>query len=81
MQTKLTLRLDEDLIERAKRYAAAEGKSVSQIVAGFFEAIGRRAEPAKTSDTPVTDSLCGVLPQTVDDARTDYRAHLVQKQQ
>lgn len=80
MQTKLTLRLDEDLIERAKRYAAAEGKSVSQVVAGFFELIGRRAEPATSSDTPVTDSLCGVLPQTVDEDRAAYRAHLMDKQ-
>jgi predicted HicB family RNase H-like nuclease len=33
MQTKLTLRLEDQLIEQAKSYAAQAGKSVSQIVA------------------------------------------------
>ena len=36
MQTKLTLRLDDELIEEAKSYAARAGKSVSQIVADYF---------------------------------------------
>lgn len=36
MTTKLTLRLDERLISKAKRYAERSGKSVSQIVADYF---------------------------------------------
>ena len=34
MQSKLTLRMDEELIEQAKRYAKEQGKSLSQVVAG-----------------------------------------------
>lgn len=36
---KLTLRLEGELIERAKRTAEERGTSVSRMVAGFFESI------------------------------------------
>ena len=36
MQTKLTLRLDDQLINRAKAFASQTGKSVSQLVAVYF---------------------------------------------
>ncbi|MBE0418315.1 MAG: hypothetical protein IBX63_11175 [Coriobacteriia bacterium] len=39
MGTKLTLRLDEDLIRRAKRHSARSGKSVSRLVADYFALI------------------------------------------
>jgi len=53
MNTKLTLRLDEDLIERAQRYSDATGKSLSKLVADYFALIetardeGRGALPPK----------------------------------
>ena len=37
MRTRLTLRLEDQLIEKAKLYAAQAGKSVSQIVADYFK--------------------------------------------
>ena len=39
MATKLTLRLDEGLIERAKREARKRGTSLSGMVAGYFQGI------------------------------------------
>ena len=39
MNAKLTLRLDEARIERAKRYAARSGKSVSRLVEDYFAAL------------------------------------------
>ena len=36
MGTKLTLRIDECLIKKAKAYSAKRGKSVSSMVADFF---------------------------------------------
>ena len=36
MQTKLTLRLESELIEQAKEHAKQQGKSLSQIVADYF---------------------------------------------
>jgi len=65
MQTKLTLRLDARLIENAKSYAAARGRSVSQLVADYFAALGARPEAptdaAHTSYAPITASLRGAL--------------------
>jgi hypothetical protein len=39
MKTKLTLRLDEDVIDRAKAYAAARGTSVSGLVEDYFRLV------------------------------------------
>lgn len=38
MQSKLTLRIDEQRIQRAKQQARARGTSVSALVAGYFAA-------------------------------------------
>jgi len=42
MNSKLTLRLDEDLIQSAKSYSAKTGKSVSKIVADYFALINKK---------------------------------------
>jgi hypothetical protein len=61
MQTKLTLRLDSDLIERAKIYSAQRGKSVSQIVADYFALLDETA-PARIAEvTPLVAALKGCL--------------------
>lgn len=39
MSNKLTLRLDKELIDRAKKHAKQQGTSVSKLVANYFEAI------------------------------------------
>jgi hypothetical protein len=44
MQTKLTLRLDDELINREKSYAKKSGKSVSQIVAAYFSLLDSKPE-------------------------------------
>lgn len=78
MNTKLTLRLDEKLIKRAKAYARRSGKSVSQIVADFFVLLGPRDDGSTAQYTPVVKSLKGVLSdKKIDDA--DYKRHLEEK--
>ena len=44
MQTKLTLRVDEKLVKKAKAYAKKTGKSVSQLVAEYFSLLTPRPE-------------------------------------
>ena len=52
MQRKLTLRLDDELIAAAKARAAEVGKSLSQVVADYFEAITKaRRQPVEMSPT------------------------------
>jgi Family of unknown function (DUF6364) len=63
MQTKLNLRIDEALIEKAKRLAAAKGMSVSKMVARLIEVMpeteGRNENQAELD--PWTRSLVGIL--------------------
>jgi hypothetical protein len=42
VQTKLTLTLDQDIIEQAKRYASAHGKSLSELVSNYFKFLVER---------------------------------------
>ena len=75
MHTKLTLRIDEDLIERAKAYSRASGKSVSQIVADYLALLPNRPGEGGARVTPTIRSLRGLLRGAkVDEA--DYRRHL-----
>ena len=59
MKSKLTLRLDDDLKERAKRLADERGISVSQLVEDYFRLLLR--EPAGTGGRSSKDSG---LPET-----------------
>jgi hypothetical protein len=78
MRTKLTLRLDEDLIQRAKSFAKKRSKSVSQIVADFFASLDKKPNRRSTDLTPMVRSLKGALRETDVDIK-DYRRHLEEK--
>lgn len=56
MSKKLTLRLDEDVIERAKKYAKDRGMSVSTLVEQYFEVLtAEEQDPRRRSGAFVTD--------------------------
>ena len=77
MRTKLTLRLEQELIERAKKIARRRGKSISRMVADYF----RTLESVETDDrelAPLTRSLRGILREAPVDEE-DYRRHLEEK--
>ncbi len=78
MQTKLTLRIDDELIERAKSYSQRTGKSVSQLVSDYIKML---PEPGRTPSangallTPIVRSLKGSYSGAKIDEE-DYRRHL-----
>ena len=78
MQTKLTLRLEDQLIEQAKSYAAQAGKSVSQIVADYFKLLTSEQRKPVSPSTPITRSLRGLLRDSKLD-EMDYRKYLEEK--
>lgn len=79
MQTKLTLRLDDELIDQAKSYAARSGKSVSQVVADYFRLLPLgKDQTGKPTGTPLTNSLRGVLRGSTLDEE-DFRRYLAEK--
>ena len=77
MKTKLTLRIDDSLVKRAKSEAQRRGKSVSRMMSEYIDILG-----ASFSDTkkipPVTASLIGVL-KGKSVTEEDYKKHLVEK--
>jgi len=78
MHTKLTLRLDEKLIRRAKAYAKRSGKSVSQMVADYFAMLGRKIDDRPGKLTPTVKALKGTL-RGLDVNIDDFRKHLEDK--
>lgn len=78
MQTKLTLRLEDQLIEQAKSYAAKAGKSVSQLVAEYFKLLTAEKTRPSSSSAPVTQSLRGLLRESKLDEK-DYKKYLEEK--
>lgn len=78
---KLTLRLEEDLIIRAKRVARERGTSVSRMVAGFFESI-EETRPQARRHGEITSRLRGSIKPDEGNARNDeedYLRHLERK--
>ncbi len=78
MNTKLTLRMDDRLIDRAKRYSDRSGKSVSQMVADCFALIEADEDIPGTEITPRARALLGSL-KGVTVTEDDYRRHLEEK--
>jgi len=78
MPIKLTLRIDEELVERAKAYSKVSGKSVSQIVADYLAILPTEAGEKGARLTPIVRSLRGFL-RGADMDEKDYRRHLEDK--
>ncbi len=77
MKTKLTLRMEEALIEKAKGEAKRRGKSVSGMVTEFFDSLKQRKSVDKTIP-PLTSALVGILKgKRVSEA--GYKKHLKEK--
>lgn len=85
MQTKLTLRLDAELIAHAKQQAQHADKSLSQMVADYFVQLGQPTErkPLPPTVASLRGALVrgqvGALPERRD--RQDYRDWLESKHQ
>ncbi len=78
MQTKLTLRLEDKLIRRAKSYARRSGKSVSELVADLFSQLSASSPQSQRDLTPVVRRLAGALAGKPLE-KSDYRKHLEEK--
>ena len=75
MDTKLTLSMDKKVIEKAKKYAAKENTSLSNLVEGFLIRI--TANQDKKELPPLVKSLSGVLKGKISDGwKEDKMKHL-----
>jgi hypothetical protein len=79
MDTKLTLKLNGDIIEKAKQYAKEKKTSLSDLIENYLQKLTNDTKSNKTI-TPLVKSLSGVisLPKGYDDKK-DYTDYLTNK--
>ena len=62
METKLTLRLNDIVIERAKIYARSQKISLSKMIESYLDSLTReKGVDNKILITPLVESLSGVI--------------------
>lgn len=61
MNTKLTLTLEQSVIESAKRYAQEKGRSLSDIIENYLRLITQEKTEKGMSNTPLINSLKGTF--------------------
>jgi hypothetical protein len=79
MDTKLTLKLDQDVIEKAKQYAKSKSISLSVLIENYLQKITSE-EKSKKKITPLVKSLSGIIDLPEDfDHKKEYADHLSKK--
>ena len=81
METKLTLRLNDNVIERAKKYARNHKISLSKMVESYLDSVTKQKDIDEIkSITPLVDSLIGVIDLPAGyDYKKDYRDYIAEK--
>ena len=72
MDSKLTLKLEKEVIEKAKFYAKSQHTSLSRLIENYLMTI--TSEEDQESITPLVKSLSGIidLPEDEKDVYSDY---------
>ena len=80
MEAKLTLKLNNDAILRAKEYVLEKKTSLSSIVENFFDSLTLSKENEKFSYSPLVNELSGLIHLDADyDYKSDYASYLEHK--
>jgi dsDNA-specific endonuclease/ATPase MutS2 len=81
METKLTLRLDEEVIQRAKKYAASQKSSLSKLIESYLDSITKeKSEMKNVEPTPLVERLSGVISFESDfNEKETYHSYLEEK--
>ena len=77
MDTKLTLKLDDRVIQSAKEYAQNNNKSLSKLVELYFRNLVSE-DKKKTTYSPLVEELSGVISEK-DLEGLDYIGYLEEK--
>ncbi|WP_457626250.1 DUF6364 family protein [Persephonella sp.] len=75
MKTKLILRVEKEIIEKAKEISKEKGYSLSQIVELFLKSLSK--EPSSKELTPNVKELKGILKIKI--TEKDYKKYLEEK--
>lgn len=80
MDTKLTLKLNQTVIDRAKKYASARKMSLSRIIEAYLQALTSENETDKFEISPFVKSMATGVEISADlDERNEYFEHLTEK--
>jgi len=75
----LTIKLNDDVISRAKRYAKHRKTSLSKMIESYLDSVTKPSSK-EIEITPLVKSLSGVITLTDDyDYKKDYADHLTSK--
>jgi hypothetical protein len=78
MSTKLTLSIDENVIEKAKSYAKNNSVILSKLIENYLLSLTKqKSEKIKVS--PLVESLTGVISLESDDYKKEYVDYLAKK--
>ena len=81
MDKKLTLSLNEDVIENAKLYAKKHQISLSKLIEGYLQSVSKNQSKG-IEVTPLVKTLSGVIELPTDlDIRAEYASYLINKYQ
>jgi len=80
MDTKLTLKLNKSIIEKAKVYAEKNNTSLSQIVEKYFIALISEKKSDSLQLTPIVKELSGIIKhENIKRHKDDYTDYLINK--
>ncbi len=83
MDTKLTLKLDKFVIEKAKNYASSHKRSLSRIIESYLRSLISQDDPNDTDDIQISSfvksmSTGASIPADLD-YKKEYSDHLSDK--
>ncbi len=79
MDKKLTLSLNQSIIENAKIYAKSNNVSLSKLIESYLATLTRKTKK-KSEITPLVKSLSGVIDLPADfDIKEAYSEYLMEK--
>ena len=80
MNVKLTLQLDKEIIEKAKKYAKIKNQSLSSLVQNYFNFLSENKENNKIQISKNVKDISGII--TLDNKvniKEEYKKHIMEK--
>jgi hypothetical protein len=77
MNTKLTLSLDKNVINEAKKYAKIRHKSISKMIENYLKNVVNKDEVDDLS--PIVNELAGSIKNIKSNFKDEYTNYLIKK--
>jgi hypothetical protein len=80
MDTKLTLKLDQKIIDKAKKYASGNKMSLSRLVEAYLQSLTTEKESDDFEISPFIKSISTGKELPIDlDYKKEYSSYLIEK--